>query len=59
MTMRRFTLRDTSEAAYNFRMWRGDLPATVIAMNDAEARESDADPRDRWMDAQENAWKKD
>jgi hypothetical protein len=38
MTMRRFTLRDTSEAAYNFRMWRGDLhtKATEITMQDPD-----------------------
>ena len=61
MTMRRFSLNDRLEAAINFHAWRGDLPTnpTEIAMQDAERRGSDADPREGFLDALENAWKKD
>jgi hypothetical protein len=61
MTMPRISFSDRVDAAISFHAWRGDLPTnpTEIAMQDAERRGSDADPRKVFLDTLENAWKKD
>jgi hypothetical protein len=62
--MKRLTMADRIEAGRQFHIMRGDLLDgngrfyDRVTLQDAEPREAQSDPRERWMDRQEDAWRK-